>query len=181
MTPRFDPTRAIVYDLSRGQLRDDEGQARLNLPYFLLERLCDHAGAEATREFGSSLGGEIGRRIRDRLGSGADQANIGVWAEHLGGHVALLGLGDLSLERWGRALVVRIAGSPSGATALLSAVVAGALQRGLGRSVQTVSFPLEDAVALLVLSQQTAERARSLREAGESLGRVVEELHRGAA
>jgi len=180
MTPRFDPTRAIVYDLSRGQLRDDEGQARLNVPYFQLHRLCEQAGVEATADFGQALGGDIGRRIRERLGSNVDVADVSVWTEHLGGHLALLGLGDLTLERWGRALVVRVSGAPAGSASLLSAVVTGALQRGLGRNVQIVPFEVEDAVALLVLSPETAGRARALREAGESLGRVVEQLHRGS-
>jgi len=40
---------------------------------------------------------------------------------------------------------------------------------------------VEESVALLVLSPDTARRARALREAGESLGRVVEQLHRGTA
>lgn len=181
MTSRFDPTRAIVYDLSRGQLRDDEGQVRLNVPYFLLHRLCEQAGPEAASDFGHALGGDIGRRIRDRMANRADQADVAAWTEHLGGHLALLGLGDLSLERWGRALVIRVVGAPSGASALLSSVVAGALQRGLGRDVQVVTFDVDDAVALLVLSPQTASRARALREAGESLGRVVEQLHQGTA
>lgn len=177
MTPRFDPTRAIICDLSRGQLRDDEGQPRVNLPYFLLQRLCEHAGGEATSEFGSALGAEIGRRIRDRLGARADQADVAAWAEHLGGHVALMGLGDLSLERWGRALVVRVTGAPAGSAALLSGVVTGALQRGLGRSVELAAFEHEEGLALLVLSPETARRVRALQEAGESLGRVVEQLH----
>jgi len=181
MTPRFDPTRAIVYDLSRGQLRDEEGQLRLNVPFFLLERLCGQAGPEATRDFGQGLGGDIGRRIRDRLGAAAEQVDVSVWTEHLGGHLAVLGLGDLSLERWGRALVIRIVGAPAGASALLAAVIAGALQRGAGRNVELVAFDVEDSVALLVLSPETAGRARALREAGESLGRVVEQLHRGVA
>jgi len=177
MTPRFDPTRAIIYDLSRGQLRDDEGQARVNLPFFLLQRLCEHAGTDATSDFGGALGAEVGRRIRERLGAAAERADVSAWAEHLGGHLALLGLGDLSLERWGRALVVRIVGAPAGSSSLLSAVVTGALQRGLGRSLQIVAFEQEEGVALLVLSPETARRARTLQEAGESLGRVVEQLH----
>lgn len=181
MTPRFDPTRAIVYDLSRGQLRDDEGQPRLNLPYFLLQRLCEHAGSEGTSDFGHALGADIGRKIRDRLGPSVDGADVFVWTEHLGGHLALLGLGNLTLERWGRALVVRVLDAPAGSAALLSSVLAGALQRGLGRDVQVVTFEAEESVALLVLSPETAGRARALREAGESLGRVVEQLHRGTA
>ena len=33
--------------------------------------------------------------------------------DHLGGELALLGLGSLGLERWGRALVLTVEGAPS--------------------------------------------------------------------
>jgi hypothetical protein len=181
MTPRFDPTRAIIYDLAMGQLKDDEGVARLNLPFHLLLRLCEQAGADAAADFAQSLGGELGRRVQDRLGKQTGTADMAAWAEHLGGQLALVGLGGLQIERWGRALVLRMAGAPEGASALLASVLTGALQRGLGRDMAAVAFEDDETIAYLILSRDSAARARNLREAGQGLGQVVEQLHRGAA
>lgn len=181
MTPRFDPTRAIVYDLARGQFKDDEGASRLNLPAHLILRLTSSAGTDAARDFAYSLGDELGRRVADRLGEDRSSAGIEAWAEHLGGQLALVGLGDLSVEQWGRALVLRVEGAPSGTTLLLEGVIGGALQRGLGRQVSAVAFERESEVEFLILSPGAAARAEELRAEGQGLGEVVEELHQGAA
>lgn len=180
MTPRFDPTRAVVFDLARGLLRDDEGAARLNLPASLVLRLCEAAGEAGTRDFARGLGGEVGRRIAERLGSEAATAPVSAWCEHLGGHLALLGLGSLRLERWGRALVLRVAGLPPAWNGFVGGVLEGALSRGLSRASELVSFGIDEDIAYLVLSPATAPRARELRQAGQGLGHVVEALHRGA-
>jgi len=181
MTPRFDPTRAVVFDLARGQLRDDEGAARLNLPASLVLRLCDAAGAAGTRDFAASIGAEVGRRVAERLGDEAQTASLQAWAEHLGGHLALLGLGNLRLERWGRALVLRVGDVPAELGVLVGGVLEGALSRGLSRSSEFVAFTGNGDTAYLVVSPATAERARSLRNSGQGLGHVIEDLHKGAA
>ena len=181
MTPRFDPTRAIIYDLARGQLRDDEGASRLNLPAHLLLRLCEHAGAEGASEFARTLGAELGRRVADKLGSEKDAANVEVWTEHLGGQLALVGLGDMKVEQWGRALVLRISGAPAGMRKILEGVLEGALQRGLSRKATAIGFERGSETEILVVSDETAPRVFALLQSGSSLGQIVEELHRGAA
>jgi|GEM_PF-495735 len=181
MTPRFDPTRAIVYDLARGQLKDEEGASRLNLPMHLVARLCEQAGEAAASDFAQGLGGEIGRRVADRLGEETGGASVEAWTEHLGGQLALVGLGDVAVERWGRALVLRVSAAPEGASALLDKVLSAALQRALGRDVAAVLFPTDGVASFLVLSPDAADKARSLAKSGSSLAQVVEELHRGAA
>jgi hypothetical protein len=145
---------------------------------FQLARLMEHAGPEVAADFGRSLGAEIGRRIAEKL---KNASGIDAWTEHLGGHLALLGLGSLTLERWGKALVLRVTGAPEGATALIGSVFEGALQRGLGEVVATVAFDAEHSTGYLVVSPGTAERVRGMAAAGEGLGQIVEQLHKGAA
>lgn len=181
MTPRFDPTRAIIYDLARGQLKDEEGASRVNLPVSLILRLCEQAGKEATQDFAQSLGSEIGRRVADRMGQSANAASVEAWTEHLGGQLALVGLGDMSVERWGRALVLRVSGAPQGTEELLPTVLTAALQRSLGRDSTALSFNQDEGLALLIVSKDTANRARNLVAQGQGLGQVVEALHQGAA
>lgn len=180
MIPRFDPTRAVVFDLAQGQLRDDEGTGRLNVPADALLRLCAAASSEARRDFGRGLGTDVGRRVRRRLGDAAEAATPEAWVEHLGGELALLGLGNLHLERWGKALVVALAGAPRGADELLAAVIEGALQRALGRDV--VAVPLasgEDRLRLALLNERAAGNTRRWLSEGASWSQVLERLHGG--
>lgn len=180
MIPRFDPTRALVFDLAQGQLRDDEGMGRLNVPGDALLRLCAAAGTEALRDFGKGLGTEVGRRISRRLGSSAESAGPEVWVEHLGGELALLGLGNLRFERWGKALIVVVAGALPNSEELLAAVIEGALQRTLGRDATVVPLGShEEELRLAVLNERAASQARGWLSEGASWSQIVERLHRG--
>jgi hypothetical protein len=72
----------------------------------------------------------MGRRAAARLGNGgAAAAPVEAVIEHLGGELALTGLGSLGLERWGRALVLVVDHSPLGADgdAFLEGVLAAAV------------------------------------------------------
>lgn len=179
MTSRFDPSRSVVFDFDKGSFLDDEGEARLNLPLSLVLRLAESGGAAQLVDFGRSLGSEVGRKLQAKLGAGLSSASLETWTEHLGGHFALIGLGQLSLERWGRALVFRVHHAPKGSEALAAGALEGALQRGLGRTVSLISFDEGQSVAFLALSSQTADRMRPARDEGKSLGTVVSELHAG--
>jgi hypothetical protein len=178
MIPRFDPTRAVVFDLAQGQLRDDEGSARLNVPVDSLLRLCEAAGPDAVRDFGQTLGSEVGRRVLRRLGEAAIGASTEAWVEHVGGDLALLGLGSLSVERWGKVLVLAVANSPAGADVLLASVLEGTLQRALGREASAVVLGRgNDTLRLAVLSRRAAERARQWQNEGASWVQLLERLH----
>ncbi len=178
MIPRFDPTRAVVFDLAQGQLRDDEGIHRLNVPVDALLRLAEAAGPDALRDFGQSLGSEVGRRVLRRLGDVAAGASTEAWVEHVGGELALVGLGNLSAERWGRVLVLAVANAPVGAEALLASVVEGALQRALGREVSAVSLARGgETLRLAILNRRAAERAREWQNEGASWVQILERLH----
>jgi hypothetical protein len=180
MIPRFDPTRAIVYDLGRGQLRDDEGNARLNLPASLVMRLCESAGEEATQDFAAALGADMGRRVRERMGSSGEAASIESWTEHLGGQLALLGFGDLVVERWGKALVLRVAGVPAEMQGLVGVLLEGALHRALGRDLRLPGFSEGDSAAYLVVSPSTAEKVYEWAASGRGLIGAIEALHNGS-
>lgn len=178
MIPRFDPTRAVVFDLVQGQLRDDEGVGRLNVPADALLRLCAAAGSEAARDFGRSLGTELGRRIVRRLGDAAQSASTEAWVEHLGGELALVGLGNMRFESWGKALVASIASFPHGAEALIAAVLEGALQRALGRDVVAVPLGASDeTLRLAILHPRAATKVRDWLSTGSSWSQVLERLH----
>lgn len=174
----FDPTAAVRFDLARGQIAVPNSGERVLIPADALLTLCDAADAEARKDFARRLGTEAGRRTAERLGS-SDAASAEAVVEHLGGDLALMGLGSLELERWGKALVLSVHGSPFGARgdALLAAALEGAIQRAFARDVGVARLARDDArVRFLVTSRTGAERVQSAIESGRAWAEVIAEL-----
>jgi hypothetical protein len=181
--PSFDPSQSVHFDLARGRVALDAKDARLLVPPLALLDLCQSAGQEAITAFGRQLGLEAGRRVAHRLGSGLESLGIASWVEHLGGDLALMGLGSLAVERWGRALILTISGSPLGqeGDALLAAVLEGALERALARKASVIALHREDGqTRFLVLNAGAATKARTWLAEGVSWGEVLTRLN-GAA
>lgn len=181
--PTFDPTNAIRFDLSRGQVSFDDSY-RVLVPVEAMLRLCATAGDEAALDFGRQIGADLGRRVAARLADQAATASVQDVVDHLGGELALVGFGCLSVERWGRALVLAVDDSPSASDgdALLAAVLEGAVQRAMSRDVRVVVLAREDrTVRLLCSSVDTAPRVRELLAGGTSWGDVLTKLHRPAS
>jgi hypothetical protein len=179
-TPRFDPTHSLEFNLDRGSVKLSGSLERVLLPADALAALLRGADAETRRDFARRLGTEAGRRVAERLDGSASSEAV---AEHLGGEIALMGLGSLGFERWGRALVVTVTGSPLRAEGdeLLAGLVEGALQRAFGRNVVVVSLGRDDAIVrLLVVGPGTAERVRSWVASGVSFGEALARLNGSA-
>jgi hypothetical protein len=179
--PVFNPASEVQFDLGRGQISLSGRTPRVLVPADALAALCRSAGAEAIRDFGRQLGTEVGRRVSERLGN-VTKADVASVVEHLGGDLALGGFGSLSVERWGRALVLRIAGCPLGAEGdvLVAAVFEGALQRGLGRDTNVVPIERSDSsVRLLATSSAAARKVRDWIAAGVSWGDALARLNGG--
>jgi len=177
-TSTFDPTAAVRFDLARGQIALPDSGQRVLIPADALLTLCSAAEPEARQDFARRLGTEVGRRVAERLG-GAELASAEAVVEHLGGDLALMGLGSLELERWGRALVLAFVGSPFGAAGddLLAAALEGAIQRAFGRDVGVAKLVRDDARArFLVTSRAGAARVRSSLDSGRPWGEVLAEL-----
>ena len=184
-SPRFDPSYALEFDLGRGQVRMANAGERLLVPTDALLSLCRGANEEAVRDFGRLLGTEAGRALSSRLGD-TQAAPIEAVVEHLGGEIALMGLGSLGLERWGHALVLSVDYAPNYAPGdtLLGAVLEGALQRAFGRDVVSVKLErAETRVRFLVTGRAGADQALAWLGSGVPWGEVLTRLSstRGAA
>lgn len=148
------------------------------VPADALVDLCRSAGDEAVSDFGRRLGTAAGRRVAERLGD-TSSATLEEVLEHLGGELALLGLGSLGLERWGRALVLTVDGGPFGAQLdrLLAAVLEGALQRAFGRDVHAAKLVRDDRqVRFLIASAASAGKVTEWLGSGLSYGDVLTRL-----
>jgi len=178
MSPRFDPSYALEFDLGRGQVRMANAGERLVIPSDALLALCQGANEEAVRDFGRRLGTEAGRALLGRLGD-VGQASLEGVLEHLGGELALMGLGSLGLERWGSALVLSFSHSPLGGAGdlLLGSVLEGAAQRTFGRDVVATKLMRDaDHVRFLITGREGADKALGWLSSGVSWGDVLARL-----
>lgn len=181
MATRFNPSGSVSFDLVRGRV--ECGGDHVLIPADALVDLCRAAGDEALSDFGRRLGTAVGRRIADRLGDGASAATMEEVLDHLGGELAVLGLGSLGLERWGRALVLSIDGGPFGQQLdrLLGAALEGALQRAFGRDCHAVRLMRDDRqVRFLIASAASASKVNEWLGSGLSYGDALTRLQNQA-
>jgi len=182
--PSFDATRAIRFDLAAGAVRATNHDERLLLvPSSALDDLILSAPADTVDAFGRSLGAAIGRRAAARLGpegaDGARSAAIESVITQLAGEAALAGVGVLAFERWGRAMVVLVEGSPLPA-ALLAPLVASAIEEVAGRAVACTLLARDARTArVLVGSDRAVARVRDAIAAGTSWGDAMVMLQGG--
>jgi hypothetical protein len=183
--PRFDPSHAVTFDLTHGLVHLEGAPSRLIVPAEALGALARAAGPGATAAFGRSTGEAMGRRVASRLAAagGVGGAAVDLVVEHLGGELALGGLGALSLERWGRALVLVVDQSPLGVEGdgLLEAILAGAIEAAAGRAVRALLLG-RDAVRarFLIAGAAGVETVRAWLAEGVSWGDALVRLHASA-
>jgi hypothetical protein len=185
----FDPAKSVTFDLTHGQVHLEGAPSRVLVPAAALAAICAAAGADATAALGRALGEAMGRRIATRFGGEAEgatsvrSASLEAIVDHLGGELALAGLGSLGIERWGRALVLVVDQSPLGAQGdgLLAAVLESALEQATARSVRTGLLG-RDAVRtrFLVAAPPALERVRAWIGDGLSWGEALTRLHAAA-
>ncbi len=175
---KFDPALALKFDLGRGAVSQVGVGPRLILPVEVLTKLLESAGADAARDAGHHLGAEIGRRVLATLGDDLSDAAPEVVLEHLGGELALLGLGSLGFERWGQALVFVVQGGlPEAADDFVAALFDGALLRLLGKSTRAVRVARGDGqVRYLMASVSAADRVAGWLSAGVPWGEALTRL-----
>jgi hypothetical protein len=177
--PSFDPVRAVRFDLPHGSVRTGgEGERVLLLPTAALDDILLSAPAEAVETLGRVLGAAIGRRAAARMVD-PSAVPIDAFVTHLAGEAAIVGIGALSVERWGRALVVVVADSPLIGT-LLAPLVASAVEAASGRSVAcTLLSRDEHAARILVASADGVGRVREWIASGMPWGEALVKLHGG--
>lgn len=185
-----DPTHAVTFDLSRGEVHLDlpsgeDHAGSLLVPGDALAVLAQAAGEPAAADFGRALGRRLGARVAAKLQAQVREASIAAVATALAGELALAGLGTLVVERWGKALVIVLEGGSLGqgaaADALRVAALEAVLARATGRELGAAALARDGAaLRVLIASPATAERARALISQGNRWGDAIAKLH-GAA
>jgi len=157
-----DFSRVVQFDLARGTVRL-ETEAALLIGARSLAQLMELVPVEARARFGGELGGAMGARIEGRLGGPAAvrEAPIEAVVTNLGAELALGGFGVLSLERWGRALVLHVGGAPLEAPEFYASLIASAISRATGAAAYSTVLSTSDGVRVVIASQSGAQRVRS--------------------
>lgn len=182
--PTFDPLQSLQIDLSRGQLTLQGSSGRILVPTDGLIDLLAASSPEAISAFGAGMGTDIGRRIAERLGSAIERATVELYLEHLGGELALAGLGSLSVERWGRAMVLCVEGLPDSEPLanLVQELIGAAIQRSLSRDVAVMRLSKFDGtVRMLIAGSHARAQVESWLASGISYGDILTRLHQPGA
>lgn len=177
----FNATQSVRFDLARGAVRSGASDDRLLLvPLAALVELANAAPPAAAAGLGRALGAAIGSRAAARIGDPKGTSLEG-FVTQLAGEAALAGAGVLSVERWGRALVVVLEDSPLPG-ALVAALVGGALDAASGRKVATALLSNDaHGVRVLVSSDGAVRRVRDWMASGVSWGDAIAKLHGGGS
>lgn len=185
--PAFDPSEAVTFDLAYGHVHLDGAPNRVLVPGDALIELCDTAGDEATAALGYAIGSAMGRRVAVRLGrAAADRqaavagASFSLVIEHLAGEVALAGLGSLSAERWGKAVVLILDQSPLGERGdpLVGEILQAAMQTLSNQGGRVVRLERSGVRArFLLVAAAAVEGVRMRLREGQSWGAVLAKLH----
>ena len=182
-TPTFDPKHAVVFDLARGATEDASKARLLLVPANVLSELVHGAEAQAKR-LGQSIGKACGTRVAARLGGGDSvrRASIEAVVTELAGELSVAGVGLVSLERWGKALVVAVENTSVDDDVLLASIVDGAMSAAVGRAVSGVTLVRQHGTArVLIGSESTCKRVRELLVGGTAWGDILARLSTGGA
>ena len=190
MASAFKPTEAVTFDLDFGHIHLDGAPTRVMVPANELVALCAVAGPEPTARMGRAMGEALGRRVAKRLGgsdAGARRAALGAcdYADvfnELSMEMALIGVGSLSTERWGSAIILVVDQSPLGVDGdgLLAALIAAALDTMTGEAVHPVKLERDGVRArFLLLEDKAAGEVEARLARGASWGAILAALHAG--
>jgi hypothetical protein len=161
------------------------------VPADALLAICHAAGEDEAANMGHAIGETMGRRAAVRLGPDPDtrqqavrKAGFEQVITELAGELALIGMGALSAERWGKAVVIVVDQSPLGADGdeLLASVLQSAFRGVVGSQTgRVVPLSREEARArFLLVSGAVVEGVRERIARGESWGSVLAALHGGS-
>jgi hypothetical protein len=181
VAPSFDPTHAVRFDLTHGSVLagGDGGERVLLVPIGALDDLVLSAPQEAVEALGRALGSAIGRRAAARMDP--KTVPMDAFVTQLAGEAAIAGVGLLSIERWGRALVAVVDDSPLAGT-LLAPLLAGAVEAASGRRVSCALLSRDERTARVLLGSEAGiMRAREWIASGLPWAEALAKLHGGGA
>ena len=178
--PAFDPHGAVRFDLKSGSTSDPRGARLVLLPAAALEAL-ERTTPGALSFLASELGKGCGARVAANLGgdAGVRGASLETVVTHLAGELAIAGLGAVSIERWGKALVFVVTNPGVASDGFVGAALAGAILAATGREVAAGVLGKDGSTTrYFVGTQATITKIRGLVSQGKSWSDVLGTLQK---
>jgi hypothetical protein len=183
MASSVDLSGAIRVDLEAGAVHVADGEKVVVVPTEVLVDLVNAASPAERTNIARKVGTRLGARLSRRAGSSSALLDAGL--EHaaslLAAELALMGLGSCNLERWGRALVVHMTGTPALPPDFVVTMLEGALASATGRSLACTLLSTDGGVRSLVGSEKATARVRAWIDGGTSWSDAIGRLQSGAA
>ena len=179
--PSFDPGGFFTFDLGGGHVTTRAGRRVLVLSDTVLGPLVASAVANGDLTAVRRLGRHMGEEVRQTLGGQVDEAPTDVVVAHLTAVLGLFGWGKFQLERWGDALVVRVAEAPGidADQLALAALLGGLFSSITGRDVAAV--PVSEEAEFVLVAPPIAETVWGWARGGDDLATIVARLAPGGA
>jgi hypothetical protein len=174
-----DLTHAVRFDLPRGSVHGAGEERAVLVPASIFADLIFAAGLEVAVSIALQLGESMGRRVALRLGGrdGVRRAALEDMATALAAELSLAGLGALSLERWGKAMLFVIHNAPPMEQRFLPALFEGALASSTGSPAHCAVVASDSAsVRILVGSATALDRVREWIAQGTGWAEAVARL-----
>ena len=174
-----DLTHAVRFDLPRGSVHGAGEERGVLLPASVFAELFLAAGPEVAVSIAFQMGQSMGKRVAQRLG-GRD----GVWEATLEGvvtalaaEISLAGLGALSLERWGKAMLFVIHNGPVIEAKFFAALFEGAVASSTGSPAKCAVVASDPGgMRILVASATGIDRVRGWISQGTTWGEALARL-----
>jgi hypothetical protein len=171
--PRFDPGGFWEFHLSGGAVRTRAGRRVVVLPEDVAAPLLRLALAQGDERLLAQLGAALGAEAVETLGGDVETRSPETVVGHLKSVVALFGLGRLSLERWGDALVLTLDGAPPLPADALGALLGGLLGALGGADARCI--PTQDG-RFVVVHADVAAAVRAWAAEGAAPGVIAARL-----
>jgi len=174
----IDTAEKVRFDLASGSVRAGEGERLVLMPCSALEQLGRSAGVDVACGLSRTMGAAIGMAVVARFGSSdaVRAASLEAVVDALGSELAVSGWGAVSLERWGRAMVMIVEHPPVEEGQYLAALLEGALREATGRAVRCLPLGRDGVARFLVAGDGAAARARAWLAEGVAWGDVLVRL-----
>ncbi|MBI5500030.1 MAG: hypothetical protein HY907_07285 [Deltaproteobacteria bacterium] len=179
---RFDPSGYLTFDLARGSASLPDAASAVVLPADVLERVAGGKDGIGPALVARPLGEWLGARLRERLAAGGGNpadASPESFLAQANGLLAVHGLGRISLEAYGDAVLLRteLVVLPKAGAGFLEPFCSGLFGAFLGREVPCLALDGPGGACVLIGSPPAVRRAAQLKAAGVPAETIATRLH----
>lgn len=165
----FDPTHAVTFDVAKGTVKTGSEDRVALVPKAALAAVIEAAGAAGARALGSAMGASAAEHMLTTMGSvqKVRDAALDVVVTQIAGELSVRGVGLITMERWGRTMVIAIENPISTSAEFLAGLIESAFGTSTGRDLKAICVDRGSPARVLLANQAVVTKAQSMM--GENL------------